>query len=514
MINQEMQAAAWSEGILLDGDSFTNGEEKRTSILLLAVLFMSLVVSLLLSRFAPGDLSRPFLGVCVTLAAAAILLQCISKFTLPKPVNWFSVDILFAAAFFLVHFWYTFAWLAGLLPSAIEFWRDTSVVCYASAMSLAGLLAFLLGYNLLPERFSRMRQGAWIDGRPLINWRRFGITVFIVGIISVVVYVMALGAELFQGAYTGSQKGGYWAQVLYLLLGVLLNLGFVVMTIASGQLWGKWKVGIITKLAIMFFLAYLFVLGDRSLAFSFVIVLGVAYAEYIKPMSLKRFALAIIAGLFIISVGLIGRKSPQRTITSFVSHAVQEKEDVSLEGGALNVGGSVRCINEAVRIVPSRYNYFLGKGQVAEIIGLIPFSRRLFDVTGIEYLGSASVLTWSMYGSFESGAGTTIIADIYMDFGYPGVVLIMFLLGLLCKYVQQRARSSASMVSGVAYCCLVSTCALLPRYSLGSLIRGVLWPVLALLLVGSILGIPSQPSQEQLSTYALERDLEEGRDET
>jgi oligosaccharide repeat unit polymerase len=504
-VDSKMETATLPEDILLTEGASTNGEGGQSNIFILIMLTPLLMVSLLLSAMAPKYLSRPYLGLCIAMAMAVFVIQCISKWTLPKPVNWFSVDILFPVAFFLVHFWYTFSWLVGLSPSSIWIWKDPSIVCYAAMMSLSGLIAFLIGYNSLSERFSCVQRLAFIDRESLKKWKGYGITMFIGGVISVFIYIITVGPELFQGTYRGTHLGGYLGRYLYLLLNVLLNVSFVVMTISAAQMAGKWKIGIITKIAILFFLTHMMVLGDRSTASAYVVVLGAAYSEYIKPVSFKKFVLVIIVAIFVMSVGLVGRGSAERTVTSFVKHTLEQKEEVSLKGGALNVGTSLRCLHEAVSIVPSEYNYFYGKLKVNEILSAIPFAQRAIGIRRLEFMSSAYFLTWAIYyGSFSVGAGSTIIADIYLDFGYPGVIIVMFLLGLLAKYLQQKARGSGTMVSGVAYCCLVSVYAILPRYSVGSLLRGILWPVLMLLLVQAALRIPKQPAQSQESVYDME----------
>ena len=74
----------------------------------------------------------------------------------------------------------------------------------------------------------------------------------------------------------------------------------------------------------------------------------------------------------------------------------------------------------------------------------IPFSNSLVvklfpSINEYKYKSSASFNTWLVYGSNPppgSGQGTTCIADLYLDFGIIGVVIGMFLFGLLLRYLE------------------------------------------------------------------------------
>ena len=475
--------------------------------LILAILFIMFIISLILAYLAPASLSRPYLGTCVIMALVTVILQTIYRATGPRPVNWFCIDVLFMVSFFIIHFWYPMYWLMGQVPSEIKLWINESVVCYATMMSVSGLLAFMMGFNCLADSFPHVQWSSFIDIQALRKWKNAGRIIFLGGCAVVALYIGVLGRELFGGVY-GGIVGGYLPRVLYLLLNILIYLGFIIMTIAAARLTGKWKIGTGPKLALMVFLVYVLVLGDRSNVASLVLLLGAAYSEFVKHISLKKFAIGFAAAMFLLGVARIARYSPERTISSFVKTALEYREDIALDESFLNFSGSVRTVYAAVNAVPSEFNYFYGRLKIAELMGVIPFSRRLLPLMRVQFSNSALFLTWIIHRSFASGAGATIIADLYVDFGYPGVVVFMFLIGWLCKYVQQKARQRGTMVWGVAHATMISTVALMPRYNILSLIRGVLWPVLMILVLRAVLGIPKQSAESQVVAYELGEDFD------
>lgn len=475
--------------------------ENRASRAVLLPLCILLGLSLALSPIAPKELSRPYLTLSVGLAILVIGFHFGHKYTLPKPTNWFSVDVLFVLTFFIVHFGYTFFWLLGIAPSTIEIWRDTTIVCYAAMMSVSALAVYLIGYHCLREQLTRTQLPAVFNITALQKWRWMGRIILTAGVITLIIYRSLLGEQLVEGVYAGA-VGGYLPRVIHILLHILLKVGMVLLSIACIQMTGKYKIGIVPKIVIVFFLSYVFILGNRQRFVAYVLVLVVAYSEYRKPISLKMIIVGMFVGAFVVAIGLAGRLSPERTLKSFVETSIASKEEITLKGGMLNIATSVRTLHEAVSVVPGTQPYLMGKLKVSEVLSLIPFAHRVYRVKRIEYTSSSLFLTWSIYGSFASGAGTTIIADLYLDFGYPGVIVCMYLLGLLCKYIQQIARRSGNVVSGVGHCCLVATVTLMPRFNvLSSLFREVLWPVLMVLLLQAILGLRPQLPENQLEDY-------------
>ena len=458
----------------------------------------ALFASVFLAINAPPVLSRPFMWLLVIMAIGSVLTQSLYHYFGLRPVNWFVVDIMFIFTFLIVHFFYVFYWLIGRIDGSIKIWRNETRVTYGTTVALSGLLAFIIGFNLVKEKWSCVQISNNLNDAVVRRWRLVGTVMFLAGVTLSVVFALVVGSEFFEGEYSGGTVGGYLSNVISIGLRMLLDVGFLVLTIAAALRTGKWKIGLIPKLFLAFFVVYLMILGHRSVMVIMLLLLGAAYSEYVKYISLKKLLLGLLAGMFLMGVIQVTRAAKERSFSAFVKTIGEQSEEISWESGLLNLGWSVQTLYVAVDEIPSHFNYFHGKLKVSELLGIIPFGRKLVPFWDIQFLNSSYFFTWIVYGNFESGAGSTIIADIYPDFGYSGVIIIMFLIGMLCKYVQQKARGSGSFVWGVANACMLATMVLITRNNVLNLIRGVLWPVLLVVFVGLIMGI-TKSSQSQLS---------------
>ena len=79
-------------------------------------------------------------------------------------------------------------------------------------------------------------------------------------------------------------------------------------------------------------------------------------------------------------------------------------------------------------------------------------------------------LTWSI--------GSSIIADCYLDFGIPGIIILMYLLGRIGAYIQTKAQENQTSVKwGVIYLLTLSTYAEVSRYSFDFIVRSIVWTI-------------------------------------
>lgn len=112
----------------------------------------------------------------------------------------------------------------------------------------------------------------------------------------------------------------------------------------------------------------------------------------------------------------------------------------SMEGiSLLNLGddliGCNRCLHYVMDYV-SKNGFSYGLTLIITIISIIPHGASVFmELTGYSsaQLNSAAMITY-VYGSAnQGGLGTTIIADLYLAFGFIGVLVFMYLLGMVVR---------------------------------------------------------------------------------
>jgi hypothetical protein len=454
----------------------------------LAALLGLLLACYLFAIFAaPRTISRPFMLFCVLGGLGTLALQIVFRAVGPKPVNWVSVDILFMLGFCVVHFVYPLFWLLGIVPGSELVWINPEVVCSATAMAVSALLAFALGCNSIRERYNRRQYPVSLNADTLLGWKLVGRVLFLAAIVAMAIYLYIMGSRLTVGPYAGLNIQEYGENVVFLLLRILVSLGFLYLTIGAAQLTGKWKIGWVTKLSFFLYVVWIMILGHRTLAVEPLVLVLAAYSEHVKQISFKKLVGLVLAGLLILSVVRAGRQSETRTPTAFLREVKRQREEIGLRNTLVGFGGSVRTLYAAANEVPKNRYYLLGRLKLSGLAAVVPFSRRLLP-RRLEYTSSAWFLTWIIQQDLTlSGVGTTVVADVYLDFGLPGVIIGLFGLGVLVKHVEQKARGTASMAWAVAHATLIPLLAIMPRYTITIIGRGVLWPVFLTLLLSPLL---------------------------
>ena len=449
-----------------------------------------------LTLVAPQHLSRPFLAGGVVLGTMIFLGQCVYHATGPRPINWLSIDILFMLIFLMIHLTYPLFFCLGQIGATeTKVWFNYRVVCQGTMMSVAGLAAFGLGFNLLADRYHHGRGSLGLPVAALWKWEKVGKGIFLGGVVVMVVFVLLLGRELFAGEYALTRRLGYAATVLWIGFRSLLFTGFALLTVSVAQLTGKFKIGTVPKVFLVGFVVFMGVFGSRDTVGMIVLIVAGAYAEHIKAISLKKLVVALVAGLLVFSLIRVARAVPERSLTAVLDAIRGKSGHVSVLGGLVEIGNSAQTLYASLGAVPEQYGYFLGKLWYTGIIGLVPFANRLLPELGLsQYANTGTLVTFIMYGKVPgehvAGAGASIIADFYLNFGLPGVLVGMLGLGVLAKGVQQKARSGASIVWMVAYVVLIPALCIVARNSAVMLVRTALWPALLVFVAGWLFQLP------------------------
>jgi hypothetical protein len=472
-------------------------QSKNFYILSSSIVFLLITLFLFISA-GPG--SEDFwVRVYVGFALFIFFHQCFASIVLRKDKGWVHIDIFFLIMFFFVMFW---VWLAdilgmveiGAMPSTIDPLR----VNYGLALTLMGMSAFVLGFNVIASSGGQQRL---LEFNHKDKWLKIGNVIFYTGFIFTVLYTLTVGASAFEGRYEGSDVGNLAVRTMYMLQGIFLKLGIVMVVLCKSRP-NKWipegKVQISLYVGIL--LMYL-VLGDRSEFVASGAVLLFAYVVSFRNIPLVPLLVAILCFSFISSASRIARSLDERSFESLIDVATAEHDEVSVEAGFANISGSGFLTLTAVSAVPAKFDYFKGDLKKQEFLGIIPFGRALFSQqnssTGKQFHGTSQWLTWYILGPHSNwGVGSNVIADLYLDFGSPGVLIGMIILGLTAGYFKKKAASSTSFILIVMYCYYAGLLTILPRYTFLVILRGILWP-LALLWVIDKAFIPKRKASKK-----------------
>lgn len=451
-----------------------------------------LLEAIILYLSADVGYSEEFVRI-VYISAILVLVQQLIRSSVYKQGGWIQLDIFFLAMFFFVHFW---GWLTIDIGQINDLWtlkRYLGSVNEAVAIAFLGMVAFVFAYNLPKEA---VRKQKITESNPK-SWQRVGTVMFFAGFITWAVYWVMFGQDVLKGTYVGSDVGGLGATSLYHLHGIFTKLGIaLIMVSAPRRSWWSPSVLLPFGLMVMIMLSYL-VQGDRSEFLFTIVVFLFAYHRYVKPISMKISIAGFVGFALLMSAVQIARRSDDRSLAGIYDAFVNPKEEVSVEASLQNIGNSGFVYLAAVDLVPEKFDYFWGQLKVYELAGILPYLRRLIFTEGVDYATTSQFLTLQIIGkSKTTGTGTTIIADLYIDFGPLGVAFGMALLGFVGRLVSDRATERSNIIWTVLFCYFAGLLTTLPRYSFLKIIRGLVWPLMILWLSNKLFVRSQRPVEE------------------
>lgn len=317
-----------------------------------------------------------------------------------------------------------------------------NTVCKSAVISLSGFICFCIGYLLYKDNY-RGKQFSKKEYTPLRALKILTLVMF-------VIYISSVGENYISGGYGEVEVAGtigfvgyffeallYGVIVLYSINcsnGTIKNL--TVISYIKGLGWFNIVLGL-----------YLFVVllsGDRGAIMYFILAYLYSYICYSKRnISGKAVFILILVGGFIITILGIARnvqdvKGNKLEQIDIALQMVGEKEKTSFFLPTKELANSVRTLHAVVEESETKTDsYAYGKYQLYQILSAFPFMGTFLTELGLytkNSLMSSRYITFLLQGNFPRyGDGTSCNADLFLDFGYWGVCISLFLFGLFCR---------------------------------------------------------------------------------
>lgn len=193
-----------------------------------------------------------------------------------------------------------------------------------------------------------------------------------------------------------------------------------------------------------FFIVYICIIiasGDRGpiIYMSLALLFGYLYLNGVKISAAKLTSVLIIGAVLISILGMIRREGV--TLDAAINSKVENiYYPDSFLPATKELGGSVLTISTAVNKVPSSYDYFYGLFLFQNFSVIVPgLNNFINSKVGIDanYFSSSVFLTYLSLGpNAKWGVGTSAVADVYLDFGIFGIILIFILFGYYTKKLE------------------------------------------------------------------------------
>lgn len=361
--------------------------------------------------------------------------------------NWLRIDVLFLLGYTIVHFQIPFLLTFDIEPQmGNRVLINKGLINYATWMSLVAINLWIIGYSLVIKK--RLKQSKnRNDNNFKVNYVLFDTLL----LLSFFLFVGVVGSPfLIDGVYDGGRSWGEGANYANLMLRILLYLRIayffkdVPKQISVSQLFIRLlKYRIFAFVLISYFLLFLRV-GDRGPMMAILFIVAGLYVLYIRPISFSRLILFSFLGAFVMTLIAFGRSREAQGNSNVIERGYSAYMSAENEVNFTEeLASSVRMQYYAIELVPDHHPYLYGVSFFSQIFSIIPFgSFVLKDILGIPgtYYASSTFLNTVIQGeNYDSGMGTEILADIYINFGLLGTFLIMLLFGCVVAYVTKRA---------------------------------------------------------------------------
>ena len=183
--------------------------------------------------------------------------------------------------------------------------------------------------------------------------------------------------------------------------------------------------------------------GDRGPIISYsLLVFSLYVVRFNKIGVFKLLIYTFIASVFFTAIGTIrqsrysGESYTERINSTFNPSTENTKRfDKKIPGESfVELAFSVRTLNHVLYNVPENYDYGYGVYSSSHFFNIIPGLSGLMlnylHNNDKKYNSSSAFVSYLIQGDNPKyGDGTSIIADLYLDFGLLGVIIVLFLFG-------------------------------------------------------------------------------------
>jgi hypothetical protein len=425
-------------------------------------------------------------------ADAAIIWACLvifyiifmAEFSRPLQIfpghpTMFSPQLLFLTFYYIVFYWPYQRFVLGDWDLAFSNYTQNTFVDQSNRavlLTTIGLVAFSLGSTFRHPK--REQRAVVLSTEPADP--PYSLYVLLGQVALMGIYLGLRWRTAGEGRYTDSSSGGVLAEGVSTMI-------ITLCLISAGLFWAgvnrRERISAMRVVSLGIAIAWalrLMLLGDRN---SFLLILvAVVGGMFTFRVRAGRwvFPLALVGALLLYAAIETARFLDHVTLEAMWQAIVDPPNTAKREEGSFNI--TTITLRASIAAVPDLFDFGLGRYALLGLAGVLPFIRGIIVGDHEGFLTTSNLLTNVVLKPDSTwGVGTNIISDTYMDFGVPGVVITMFLLGLFVRSICQWAsRSPGATPTVVFYVLTLALFAELPRYGVGFPVRILAWAAVLL----------------------------------
>lgn len=388
-----------------------------------------------------------------------------------RNVSFYSFSFIFVLGYLIVHLQVlTLEFFGFRMPNFTYdlFWASELIKNKTVLISAVGIVSYYFGYLLTSSGRITLSQTSAATGNDISN---AFFLVFIAGLFYLLFF--ATSGEYRSGVYSGDGALGasaYFYKIfnIALMAAIIVRLSYIssLGDNAARNLFGYFHlVGWPLLSLTLWHICFSLYVGNREPVISYSLLLFSLYYIRLNKLSVvKTAAYVLVFSTVLTVIGEVrqARHSGSDLASRYASASQSDKSkwyDEKIVGNStIELALSMRTLNHTLINVPSRYDYQLGLFQLQKLIATVPGGAGLFNKLVYNgdkrYDGTSNFITYLIQGDRPLyGDGTSITADLYIDFGIVGIVGGLLLLGCFMgknewrlAYGAQRANSFAWLV--------------------------------------------------------------------
>lgn len=445
------------------------------------------IASVFCFLFAPGKYSHLF----ILLLSSLFILQTTFFLRKKSGNNYVNFHTIFFASFFLVNFFYPLVIYTfnPLYFPVFNLSFNEDLINKSTALALVTTSCFIFGASL-----KRNKVNTHVIPSCRVYYKHELATSLTA--LLFLIFVLTVGRQFLLGDFVAQSPLS-----LYIL--ELLICMFTLTSILFFKNYNEQK----NKLyffSLLFFYLYLFLsIGDRGPALSIIIVSFCLYSFYVNKVSLGKVLVIACAGVLIMHIVGMGR-----------TDAPAVSEGNILTRGAQSLESSENVLYDTTRgFVVNAWTLYAGVDYVEKygvnygvtffkpIVSIVPFMQRVSEgAFGIKLQTSAEFFTELALGDDPTwGVGTNIVADVYISFGLVGCIIIFFIMGYYIEKFREQSFYLGSIKYNVIYFTILSYSVILPRASMLSPIKLIVWTYFIFILLKGCGFLKAYKSREEVN---------------
>ncbi len=369
--------------------------------------------------------------------------------------QFFKLSTLFLVGFIIVHFQLYLEYVLGYYENlGHNYFITVNVIPKAIIVSSLALVIFFIGYSLKLKRkpnFEETIQKPVLTSTLILKVFCFIFFVF---------FVFGTDPSYFWGGYgrNGVELGGISAvgNEFFLLTAmgyfIVMTRNFMIEGIIPSSIYEYMKLfGKDISALVLIFLLLVLMSGDRGP----ILQLGLVILGCFIILTRKKYKIIFVTIFITISISLLAFMAYVREFKDTGSYLekmemasqikASNKRSQTFSPNTIELAVSVRSLHAAI-LFTDNVTFTYGIFQGYQVFSIIPGFRSIFmSLTGVDgdEVVSTKFLTKQIQGEeVTHGLGTTSVADIYLDFGVIGVVIMFYLFGLFIRFIEKKMFSN------------------------------------------------------------------------